>query len=118
MIKILIIDDSPDVGKTLKLYFEKNGCQVINTLSGEEGLAMTRIHRFNVILLDVHMPEMGGRTVLAALKKVFPKIPIIMITGFDDHDVALECMNAGAYDFVTKPIDFDYLKTSVFSTGY
>ncbi len=41
-----------------------------------------------------------------------------MITGFHDHDIALECMHAGAYDFVAKPIDFDYLKTSVFSTGY
>ena len=70
----------------------------------------------NVILLDVYMPEMRGDVVLSKLKQVFPKIPVIMISGYDDDDMAKACMEAGAYDFVSKPFDFDYLETSVFST--
>ena len=116
-LNILIIDDTVDVGKSLENYFKKFGCKVLLATSGEEGMALARIHKLNVILLDVFMPEMGGDVVLSRLKQVFPKIPIITFTGYDDEDMAKACMEAGAYDFILKPFDFDYLRTSVFSTA-
>ena len=115
-IKILVIDDTIDVGNTLEKYFKKFGCEVLLATSGEEGMALARIHKFNVILLDIYMPEMRGDVVLSKLKQVFPKIPVIMITGYDDEDIAKACMEAGAYDFISKPFDYNYLRTSVFST--
>ena len=100
----------------MEKYFKKFDCKVFLATSGEEGMALARIHKFNVILLDIHMPEMRGDVVLSRLKKVFPKIPIIMITGYHDEEMAKACMEAGAYDFISKPFDYNYLRTSVFST--
>ena len=114
--KILVIDDSVEIQQTIKLFLEEHGCSVSTAESGEEGLGLARINDFRAILIDVCMPGMSGEEVLEKMKVLFPETPIIMITGFEDEVVAQKCMELGAYDYITKPFDFDYLMTSVLTT--
>ncbi len=114
--KILIIDDSLEIQESLKLFLENQGCTVYTASGGEEGLALARINDFRAILIDVCMPGLGGEEVLLKMKELFPETPIIMITGFEDQELAQKCMDSGAYDYITKPFDFEYLMTSVLST--
>ncbi len=114
--KILIIDDSVEIQESLKLFLENQGCTVYTASGGEEGLALARINDFRAILIDVCMPRMGGEEVLLKMKELFPETPIIMITGFEDQELAQKCMDSGTYDYITKPFDFEYLMTSVLST--
>ncbi len=115
--KILIIDDSQDVLTALEVIFRKANCQVFTAFSGEDGLTLAQQHNFNVILIDLVMPGLRGDETLILMKKIHPSTPIIMITGYDDIDKAKKCMLLGAYDYVQKPFDMEYLKTSVLSTA-
>ncbi len=114
--KVLVIDDSPEIQESLKLFIEELGCEVYTTANGEEGMALARTNAFKLILLDICMPVMDGKEVLEKMKEIFPDTPIIMITGHKNEDTAKKCMEMGAYDFISKPFDFDYLQTSVLST--
>ncbi len=84
--------------------------------TGEDGLALANLHKFKAILIDIYMPTMRGEKVLKQMKKIHPTTPIIMITGYDDEELARECMECGAYDYIRKPFDLEYLETSVLST--
>ncbi len=114
--KLLIIDDSQEVLMSLKSFFLKNDCEVCTALGGEEGLALANLHKFKAILIDIYMPIMQGDEVLKKMKKIHPSTPIIMITGYDDEEIAKKCMEMGAYDYIHKPFDLEYLETSVLST--
>ncbi len=114
--KILMIDDSKEVLIVLERFFKRSDCKVFTALSGEEGLALATQHNFTVVLIDILMPGIGGEETLVRMKKIHPNIPIIMITGYDDEEEAKKCMKLGAYDYIHKPFDFEYLKTSVLST--
>ncbi len=114
--QVLIIDDSPEIVESLTVFLKQLDCKVFTAKNGEEGLALARIKNLSLILVDIVMPGMGGEEVLAKIKRIFPETPIIMITGYRDEDLAKKCMEIGAYDYITKPFDFEYLKTSVLST--
>ena len=115
--KLLIIDDCQDILDALNKFFVKKGCEVFTALSGKEGLNLANLHEFTAVLIDIYMPEMGGEDTLIKMKKIHPSIPIIMITGFEDEEKAMKCMELGAYDYIKKPFDYKYLKTSVLSTA-
>lgn len=114
--QVLVVDDSVEIQDTLKVFLEEHGCNVLTASSGSEALSLARTHEFDVVLLDIVMPEMDGKEVLIILKRLFPSLPVIMITGVDDEQIGIDCMHAGAYDYIKKPFDIDYLQTSVLST--
>ena len=100
---MLVIDDDPNVRDLVRRTVEREGFRVRYASGGEEGLAMARRLRPDVITLDVMMPRMDGWTVLAALKsdRELAAIPVIMVTIVDDQDLAY---SLGASDYLTKPI--------------
>ncbi len=67
----------------------------------------------DVILVDLKMPVMGGEEFLKRARPLFPEIPIIVLTGHGTMELAVECMKHGAYDFITKPIEFDNLLLTI-----
>lgn len=111
---ILIIDDERQLLDLLKLFIEENGCNATTEESAEKGLAMIRKQNFDLVLLDINLPDGHGLSVLKGIKNISPNIPVIMITGGSDIEVAEECLKNGAVDYITKPFDFEYLKTSIF----
>lgn len=113
---VLIVDDCKDVRDAIKDFLQQNGCTVLTADSGHEALNIARVHDVQLFLVDIYMPGMNGDELLEKLRQLFPETPVIILTGYADDDTARKCMKCGAYDYIRKPFDFDYLKTSVLST--
>ena len=115
MYKILIADDEPQIREILRVYFEKEGFQVVEAADGKEALQQITKERPDILLLDVMMPVMDG---LAATRKIrseprWAKLPIVMLTAKAMPDDQERCIDAGANDYMAKPIDVDKLLSLV-----
>lgn len=110
---ILIIDDDQQILELLKLFADANDCNAVTEESAEKGVAMLRKQEFDMVLLDIMLSDGNGLAVLKNIKNISPQIPVIMITGGNDIHVAEECLKSGAADYITKPFDFEYLRTSI-----
>jgi DNA-binding response OmpR family regulator len=111
--KILVVDDEPAVGEILSDFFTPKGYEVICAQGGLEGLAKVEKHRPDVVLLDVRMPDMDGITVLRRIREVNPWVGVLMMSGNTDTDAAKETLQLGAFDYLLKPFDFEYLDRAV-----
>ena len=104
---ILAIDDTPENLEILKVRLEANGYEVITAADGEQGLAMTREHRPDLVLLDIMMPKLDGIAVVSALKQdvATRAIPVILVTAKADTRDVVAGLDAGGDDYLTKPFD-------------
>ncbi len=108
-IALLIVDDEADFRESAARYFARLGFHVDQAEDGEEALNVTTNKRFDVVVLDIHMPLMNGLTVLEALMKRESPPKVIMLTGGGTIENAVESIKKGAYDFLTKPARLDDL---------
>ena len=113
MTRILVVDDEPHLCEFLKEDLSQRSYDVITAESGKEALEKVKIDRPHVMLLDIRMPNMNGIEVLKKAKALDPALAVIMVTALHDEEVAKRAMAAGADDYVTKPINLDYLYTSL-----
>lgn len=111
--RILIVDDEEDICNTLSDFLKECGYEVLQATSGTEAIRLVKAARPHLILLDIRMPEMDGLEILRRVRAVDQEVGVIMITAFTDITIAQESLKSGASDFVTKPIDLDYLETSI-----
>lgn len=102
--RLLLVDDEDDFRETAAEYFRRRGLNVTAVESGEKALQAVRGSQFDVVVLDVHMPEMDGVTLLPKLLEEDDELQILMLTGGATVDTAVASMKAGAVDYVTKPI--------------
>ena len=116
--KILIIDDDSSIIELLTLFLEQHGNDVVSEKSAEKGLALVRKQSCDLILLDIMLPDADGIDVLKRMKKIVPQVPVIMITGGSDLEIAKKSLHEGAVDYITKPFDFDYLHTTVIANMF
>ena len=110
---ILVVDDEPAVGQVLSEFFTPKGYEVICAQGGLEGLSKLEKHRPDVVLLDVRMPDMDGITVLRRMREANPWIGVLMMSGNTDTEAAKETLALGAFDYLLKPFDFEYLERAV-----
>lgn len=110
--KILVIDDDPGICDVLKLYFEREGCEVLTAGDGVEGVASFRQNAPDLVLLDIMLPKMDGQQVLAEIRKESEK-PVIMITAKGDVFDKVLGLELGADDFVVKPFDMKEVSARV-----
>ncbi len=109
---LLVVDDEPGILRLLKSFFESRGMNVATAESGEETLAALT-QKPLAVLLDVTMPGMDGLMTLKTIKERHPALPVIMVSGIGDEATVREALDAGAYDYVTKPFNLEYLETIV-----
>jgi len=102
-IKLLIVDDDDDMRDDLMQLFRKQGHEVTAAVSGEDALDKAVHARFDVALLDLHLPGISGIDVLAKLKEQQPELEALMLTAHSSIETAVEAMRRGAYDYLTKP---------------
>jgi adenylate cyclase len=104
---ILVVDDDPVTRLMLRAGLERDGHQVATVENGAEALDLVRSQSFDVVLLDVLMPQMDGYGVLEQLKgdPDLRHIPVVMVTSVDDIDSAVRCIELGADDYLSKPIN-------------
>jgi two-component system OmpR family response regulator len=103
-VNILIIDDDDEVGSTLTAVLQRRGHTVTATTSGREGLALAAAAAYDIVILDVRMPEMDGFAVLRALRAQGCTSGVIMLTGQGDVEEAVEASRLGADDYLPKPV--------------
>ena len=109
MNKILIVDDDPTLVDFLKLLLESEGYETRDATDGEMALREIAVFQPEVVLLDYMMPNMDGLDVLRHVSKNHAASFVVMLTGKGSEEVAVECMKAGAVDYVLKPFDNERL---------
>ncbi len=113
MAKILIIDDEKAIRNTLREILEYEGYQIEEAANGEEGIQKIESDDFDMVLCDVKMPKMDGMAVLGKVKEIDEDLPIVMISGHGNVEMAVEATKKGAYDFIVKPPDLNKLLITV-----
>ncbi|MFH0793455.1 MAG: sigma-54 dependent transcriptional regulator [bacterium] len=108
--RILFIDDDNNFRKVIAFALRQYGYEVVTAANGEEGLARLAETLPDVILCDLKMPVMDGMSFLAALKERECEIPVVVLTAHGTIESAVEAMRAGAFDFVTKPVNREALR--------
>ena len=111
---IMLVDDEAPFVETLAKRLEKRNIKTIAAFSGKECLELLKTHQtLDVIVLDVKMPGMDGIETLKIIKKDFPLIEVIMLTGQATIETAIDGMKLGAHDFLLKPCDIEDLVSKV-----
>ena len=107
---ILIVDDDAALLEALPqaLSLRIPGVQVVTSDSTLEALERIQKYDYDVIVSDIKMPGMDGLALLARIKELRPETPTLLITGHGEHELTIQALRGGAYDFIQKPIDRDY----------
>jgi DNA-binding NtrC family response regulator len=111
--KVLLVDDEEDFVEMLSLRLKELGEKVSVAYSGQEGLDTLENTHIDVVILDIKMPGMDGIQTLREIKKRFPLVEVIMLTGHGSTETAVEGMKLGAFDYLLKPADFSDLSTKL-----
>lgn len=105
---ILLIDDEVDFLELMKSRLEKRGFSVLCADSGERGLEIVT-EEIDVAIVDVKMPGMDGLATLEELRKLFPNLPVLVLSGHADTQMAVTCIERGAADYLLKPVSINDL---------
>jgi DNA-binding NtrC family response regulator len=112
-IQLLVVEDDDELRAAVAAHFRRLGMRVTAAGSGEEALGRTAQARFDVALLDLHLPGISGIEVLAALKGQQPELEAILLTAHSSVETAVRAMKQGAYDYLTKPFRLADLEAHV-----
>lgn len=112
---VLLVDDEPPFVETMTKRLTKRNLRVIGALNGEEALEkLAKDHNnLDVLILDVKMPGMDGIEVLKEIKKTYPLLEVIMLTGHATVESAIDGLKSGAFDYLMKPCDLEQLLLKV-----
>ena len=101
---ILIIDDEASLRQTLARILQRAGYEVTTAANGKEGLSLVTEHPFDLIYLDIRMPDVSGLELLKTIHAKFPDLPVILFTAQPDLNSAVEALRRGATDYLLKPL--------------
>ncbi len=110
--KALIIDDEQMMVDTIGTILSAKGYSVEGALSSRKGLEMALMSDFDLVFTDIRMPEIGGMKVLRDIKRLKPRLPVIIITGYSTVKTAVQAMRLGAADYLEKPLNPEELLDS------
>ena len=108
-IHVLLVDDENDFLTAYKRRLIRRNVEVSLASSGQEALGMVESADFDVIVLDIMMPEMSGIETLKRLKAVSPSIPVIILTGHANMEALAQVTGGGAFDYLLKPVSTEEL---------
>ncbi len=111
--KILIVDDETSIRKLVMAKLSADGYRCVEAANAEQALDLLNKEPFRLVLLDVKMPGKSGIDLLPEIKNRFPDTAVVMATAVADVTTAIECMQRGAYDYITKPFDLNDILHSV-----
>ncbi len=109
--RIMLVDDEERFLQTTQKLLARQGLDVLTAASGMEALEKLNAQEIDVVILDVKMPGMDGVAALREIKKLFPLVEVIMLTGHATVDSAVDGLKAGAFDYLMKPTEIDELVT-------
>jgi len=111
--RILVVDDEEALRTVLSTELSSEGYEVNTAADGSEAIELVKDNNYDLVLLDIKMPNVDGFEVLKYIKGGKPDVKVIMLTGFADLKNAIESKRLGAEDFVSKPYDLVDLLTTI-----
>ena len=110
---VLIIDDEPDILELLDLTLQRMQVQTCSASTMAEAMALLAEKHFDLCLTDMRLPDGDGLAVVRHIQQNLPQTPVAMITAYGSLDTAISALKAGAFDFLTKPVDLQRLRELV-----
>lgn len=111
--KVLVVDDEAHIRESLQRLVTHFGYEVKTAASAEEADHWVSSMRFDVVLLDIELPRMKGVEFLSWALEKDPEQAVIMLTGLDDPDLAIECIDKGARTYLVKPVEAEFLRLAL-----
>ncbi len=111
--KILVVDDDPDILSVLEELLKKEGHQVTTRADGATAIAVGREEHFDVVVVDIRLPDLDGLDVLRAFQESSPDAAVIVATAFGTVETAIQAIKSGAYDYIPKPFKLDEVRIVV-----
>jgi DNA-binding NtrC family response regulator len=106
---VLVVDDDQSLRRVMEMQLDEIGCDVVSAASGVEALQILAAGPAPVVLTDLKMPGMSGLELLRRIRKEYPETAVLVITAFGTVESAVAAMREGAYDYLTKPLDYNQL---------
>jgi two-component system cell cycle response regulator CtrA len=113
--RILQIEDDSATAQSTELMLQSGGFNVYTTYLGEDGVYLGRLYDYDIILLDLNLPDMSGYEVLKTLRVSKVSTPILILSSFAGIDHKVRCLGLGADDYMTKPFDKDELVARIYA---
>ena len=114
---VLVVDDEPDIRKVVRMTLEKGGYTVIEAEDGEKAIEAINTGQnrimLDVIITDIRMPKINGVEAMAYFQKEYPRVQLIVLTGFPDTEMAATYLRQGVVDYLVKPVEGEKLKAAV-----
>jgi DNA-binding NtrC family response regulator len=108
-IRILVVDDDESLRRVMQMQLEEAGYEVLAAPQGQDALTLMEDATPALVITDLKMPGISGLDLLRKLREVYPETTVIMVTAFGTVSTAVEAMKAGAYDYISKPVDYEQL---------
>ena len=108
--RILVIDDDDPGRQVMELLLKKAGYAALSAEDGATGIALVKEGRADLVLVDLFLPDRSGIDILKDIRQVAPELEVVVITGHASAETAVQAMKEGAFDYITKPINFEELK--------
>jgi len=110
---ILIVDDDLEFCCLLEDVLSNIGYRIEKSLNGTDALKKLEDSKFDLVITDKNMPDIGGIELISAIKKKYPSTPVIMATAFGDSISSLSALKHGAFEYITKPVRMSVLVESI-----
>ena len=111
--KILIVEDDTALRRSLHSTLSMIGFDIGEAGNGEEALMRLRMIDYDAVLLDINMPGMGGMETCSRMRRIFTRLPILMLTVRDSEDDKVQALESGADDYITKPFQMESLAAGI-----
>ena len=117
--RVLVVDDEPDIRRVVRLMLEKAGYEVLEAEDGQAAIEVINTGEnrlmLDAVLCDMRMPKINGVEAMAYFRDNFPHVPVVVLTGFPDTEMAVSSMRNGVVDYLVKPVDSERLTAAVAS---
>jgi DNA-binding NtrC family response regulator len=107
--RILVVDDEPSIRRVVRRTLEKAGYQVVEADNGETAIEAINTGEnplmLDTVICDIRMPKVNGLDAIAYFRHMYPRVPLIVLTGYPDTEMAISCLRHGVVDYLMKPVD-------------
>ena len=112
-LRVLLVDDEPEFLEPMAVRFARRYVPCLTAESGERALQLLKEEQFDCAIVDVRMPIMDGLDLLRRMRREFPEVPVILLTGHASVEIGIQGMKLGAFEYLMKPVDLDELLDTV-----